>query len=303
MKNIIISATFLLVLSGCKMDTIGLRYVVWRQDLRNQSHNKDYRNAVGDQAQDEALIGTWTRTYSLVTKKMFAHKSNTQTLSLFKDGTYALRQEVTGFLLSLRTTEGTWEKDADGLIQLVPEDEDAKTTSVDLSRWTNAFTDAQQQLLGTSDTRYASSVLLDANGLPIVVFHQCTQEDTEGFPQENDLSKREFLGSFIPDAKLVMQADETLREQLGKEKPGKSYLRQYGGFHCSSSVFMPNKRYLWIQLTTADAFEDEPALGGFGWPGYLDGFHKVWDGGDDYGHAIYDIASGKIIALVFNGEV
>lgn len=291
----------LVVLSaGCS--SVGERLVVARQGVHNKMHNKAYVNAVAEQARDQTLLGTWTRTYTYMTKKLFPPQ-NTQTLSLFKDGTYALREQVSGLLPAVRTTEGTWTRDDNALITLVPDDKEIKTKTYDLSRWSNAFAQAERELLSGSAPRYSASVLMDEDSVPIVVFPSCEPADIEGFAYKSDHYEAKVVGSFAPDAKLVIQADRLLRERLEQEKPGKAYLRQVGGFLGSSGLMPRGRRYLYFQLTAANQFDDEPALGGFGWPGFLDGFNKVFDGGDNFGYAIYDVEYNHITTLVFNDNV
>lgn len=293
MKQAILAIT-LAMLCGCHtLDSIGLRYILWKQDRRNTQNNAAYQKELANQARKEQLLGTWHRSYTVYDGKKFFPTEHQQTLSLFSDGTYVLRHKTSPLMTSVKTTTGTWKQAAAGVIQHDP-NHDAEPFETQLNAWTNAFVHAEQQIMQSTGTEYhASLVQNDENhGLPIVVFHQCVESDVEGF-----LNLERFDGSFVPTVSEVIAADHALQKRLQSEKPDKTYLRQYAGFRANG------KSYLWVQLTSERILQKDETLDAWGTAAYLNGFIRVNDGGDDHGEAVYDLEASEFVTISFNGNV
>ncbi|MFN3168086.1 MAG: hypothetical protein ACE37H_13580 [Phycisphaeraceae bacterium] len=293
LKAFVLIAGSLLV--GCSsLDSIGLRYTLWKAERRSAQQNSAYQKAVGQQAREEQLLGTWHRRYKVASKKLFS-EDHTQALSLFSDGTYALRHTKKNFVTNIKTTTGTWQQTGPGVIRQQPDNDDKQPFDTHLSAWANAFVDAERSLHDAEGTPYHATLLQDEAGtLPIVVFHACDEALVAGFT-----TGQMFNGSFVPRLYAVQQADAVLMAKLEQDKPGKAYLRQYAGFRANG------KAYLWVQLTAERVLRnsDDDALDAWDTASFLNGFIFVNDGGDDFGEAVYDVEAGEIATLAFNGDV
>lgn len=298
-----------LSLSGCAaLKHPGLAYAHWKQDLRNDRNQRFYRKAVAQQAKAEQLTGTWTRTeVALLGKKLGNQQVTRHTLTLFQDQRYLYRTDTTGPWLSPRridVTNGSWAKLETGMIQLTraKSSADEKPTTLSLDTWTNPFVENDRQVRESAESRYASSIVVGSDNLPIIVLHHCDQDDIGDVIFGTEFHEPRFLGSFVPDAGLIHRADKALLERLRQEKPGKAYLRQYAGYR-TRSHWQPMQRYLRIHLTATKTSETKPALDGLVWPKLLSDVHRANDGGDDHAQAVYDVERGVILSLHFNGDV
>jgi hypothetical protein len=151
--NMRFAALLLVVVSITGCGFVGLardRLTVKRWHDENKQNDSKYRQMLGEHAEERTLLGTWTITTTSSTK--FEYKPLTE-LSLFSDGTYAMRRESMGtqiHFVAIRVQEGSWVNVAPGIIEITPSEPKSITEreaqAVDLTEWTNVFVQANNQI-------------------------------------------------------------------------------------------------------------------------------------------------------------
>ncbi|MBX2852358.1 MAG: hypothetical protein KTR15_11500 [Phycisphaeraceae bacterium] len=151
MKYALLIAALLLIV-GCASNTVlGSKLHVLRMGIRSNAAHETYRDAIGDHAEDDTLVGTWT--WLSPERAVFDLPLQELSLSLFEEGTYMQRRlgrSTQNTFFGIRVEEGTWEREAPGRIALSPNE--PKPTygivarTIDLDEWTNVFVESQQSL-------------------------------------------------------------------------------------------------------------------------------------------------------------
>ncbi|MEM9348188.1 MAG: hypothetical protein AAGB26_16390 [Planctomycetota bacterium] len=119
--------------------------------IRSNQALADYRDAVGDHAEDGTLIGTWT--WESPTKAVFDLPLHEDSLSLFNDGTYIKRRigrSMQNTVVGITVEEGSWTLEAPGMVALSPDKPDPRRQiagrTIDLSEWANTFVEADRAI-------------------------------------------------------------------------------------------------------------------------------------------------------------
>ncbi|MEM9348187.1 MAG: hypothetical protein AAGB26_16385 [Planctomycetota bacterium] len=138
-------------LSGCTAVRYpGFAYASWKRDLINDRSLRTYNKAVGRQAGDGQLLGTWVRSEETpLGKKIFNKRTDHYTLTLFKDNSYIFKIDSREpYIKNVVVTHGKWLKAGPGVIELIRNDvsETGKPHMLELSQWSNIFVSMSAEL-------------------------------------------------------------------------------------------------------------------------------------------------------------
>ena len=137
MKSTLVKVVLLCVvvsqLAGC------MSYLGW-QDARRV---RRYHRAVGERAEDEALIGTWM--WRTPARSKLGHPGRTR-LSLYTDGTYDSLHTTGEFYGFSSHGRGKWTNKGNMKVELIEEEHGEPGTAVDLSQVVSVLASRSDQL-------------------------------------------------------------------------------------------------------------------------------------------------------------
>lgn len=142
-------------------------------------------------------------------------------------------------------------------------------------------------------TKVYSTVLQGADESPIIFVHHVDQRDLQDFSPLGEM----YQGIWEPSIDQILQADRLILDATKTAQPDRTYIRQYCAFRAGG------KDYLWIQLTAKGFIDRADTSWSFEVAPMLKGLYQVWDGGPDFGDALYDAHKQSIVVLQFNGNV